>query len=517
MIATLRTVLVATLLCAGLSAAHAEKRVALVIGNSAYSKVEKLKNPANDARRLAGVLEEIGFDSVTLKLDQTYTALRRTLGKFSREAAGADIALIYFAGHGIEVGGTNYVIPTDAALSHVDDVEFEAVELKKLMSSLNRAGKLKLVILDACRNNPFKHNMASTGSTRSVGRGLARVDPTGSDTLVAYAAREGTVADDGAGENSPYASALIKHIATPGLDIRLMFGRVRDDVLASTGSRQEPFTYGSLGGSAIHLSALQVSQPQTESGASAATESSAEKLQSETRRIRQEAVKALWNIVKISSDPAVINSFIAQYPDSPFVDRARNRIKNLEKQQKTAALSEPSDSAAGISGLTAADLKNPKTVALHIQKELNRVGCDVGKPDGDWGNRSRRGLRAYARHAKVKLTGLNPSVETLKEIMSKRQVVCPPSCTAREVLKDGLCVVKVCPPGQNLLQNGTCQTPTSVRKSTQSAGTGSSGCRLETLTQCRNRIMRMSRSERINLPGEPGRKCMPHLRKKVCN
>lgn len=513
--APLRTILAVVLLLMGISAVHAEKRVALIIGNSAYAKVEKLKNPANDAKRLAKALGSIGFDKVTLKLDQSYGALRRTLGQFSREAAGADIALIYFAGHGLEVGGVNYVIPTDATLAHVDDVEFEAVELSKLMSSLNRAGKLKLVILDACRNNPFKVKMASAGSTRSVGRGLARVSPTGSDTLVAYAAKEGTVADDGEGENSPYATALIKHISTPGLDIRLMFGRVRDDVLASTGRRQEPYTYGSLGGSAIHLSALQTAAPALGAASSpgASSQPSAEQLAAETRRIKQEAVKALWNMVRISSDPVVINSFIAQYPNSPHVAEARRRVEKLENEQKLAALPAAPDDA-----LSDAELKDPRTLALKLQRELNRVGCDIGRPDGAWGARSRRGLRTYARHAKVKLTGLEPSAEILKDIMGRRYLVCPLSCSARQVVKDGRCVLKVCPTGQKLMQNGDCRTVAPKRsKERQAVGGSAPRCQLETLSQCRSRIRRMSASQRRKLRGPPGRKCLPHLRKRVCN
>ena len=233
--------------------ANAEKRIALVIGNSSYKHAGKLTNPKNDATALAAKFRELGFDKVNLKLDLDATNLRRALGQFSRESAGADTAVVYFAGHGVEVDGTNYIIPTDAKLSHVDDVDFEAVELSKLMRSLNRAKKLKLVILDACRDNPFKNNMSRGGASRSVGRGLARVSPAGSDTLVAYAAKEGTLAADGEGEHSPYAKALIKHLSTPGLDVRLMFGRVRDEVLAATGRKQEPFTYGSLSGQRIQL------------------------------------------------------------------------------------------------------------------------------------------------------------------------------------------------------------------------------------------------------------------------
>ena len=247
--------LIAIAMVSPVHAAEAARRVALVIGNSAYAKVARLPNPARDAAAIAATFRRMGFDEVILKTDQNQVGLRRALGRFSRIAAGADVAVLYYAGHGIEVAGRNYLIPTDATLADANDVGFEAVSLTTAMSALERAGKLKLVILDACRNNPFAVKMTRTGATRSVGRGLARVSPAGSDTLVAYAAREGTTADDGSGGHSPYTTALLKVLEAPGLDVRLLFGKVRDQVRAATGNRQEPFTYGSLGGDRIFLSA----------------------------------------------------------------------------------------------------------------------------------------------------------------------------------------------------------------------------------------------------------------------
>ncbi len=311
------------------SAALAEKRVALVIGNSAYQNVEKLKNPSNDATKLARKLRTIGFDKVTLKLDLSYSALRRTLGRFARDAAGADIALVYFAGHGIEVGGTNYVIPTDASLAHVDDVDLEAIELSTFMRVLNRASKLKLVILDACRNNPFRAGMSSQGVTRSIGRGLARVSPAGSDTLVAYAAREGTVAADGDGAHSPYAAALIKHIATPGLDVRLLFGRVRDEVMKSTGGKQEPFTYGSLAGNRIML--VDGAAADTAGGGSAAADNS---LRDELAKLKakvQTATNAQKRIDELKEQLAQQQKTLAELREQ------------RQKQQKLAALEKKPD------------------------------------------------------------------------------------------------------------------------------------------------------------------------------
>ena len=179
--------------------------------------------------------------------------MRRALGEFAAVAAGADVALLYYAGHGIEVSGQNYLVPTDARLNGAGDVDFETVDLTTATAALERAAGLKLLILDACRDNPFRSRLQQGGGTRSISRGLARVEPNGRDIVVAYAAREGTTAADGEGTNSPYTAALLKHIGTPGLDVRLLFGKVRDDVVSATGGEQEPYIYESLGGDVLRL------------------------------------------------------------------------------------------------------------------------------------------------------------------------------------------------------------------------------------------------------------------------
>ncbi len=225
------------------------KRVALVIGNSAY-KIAPLANPVNDARAVASALQDIKFDEVILRQDLTGDGMRATLREIGRAAVGADIVVVFFAGHGLELHGRNYLIPVDANPERASDVELEAINLDTVLQQLEGATRLKLVILDACRNNPFR----PAGGKRSVERGLARVEPD-DNTLVAYAAKEGTTADDGTGQrNSPFTAALLKHIATPDIDIRLMLGRIRDDVISATSDTQRPHIYGTLGGSAISLS-----------------------------------------------------------------------------------------------------------------------------------------------------------------------------------------------------------------------------------------------------------------------
>jgi len=246
-------ILLALLSCASVDPALADKRVALVIGMSRYQQVPQLANPARDADAMAAVFKQAGFDVVRNERDTGITDLRRTIREFSETSRDADISVVYYAGHGIEVDGTNYLVPVDARLSSDFDIEDETVSLDRVLRALDSVKRLKLVILDACRENPFANKMKRSAASRAIGRGLARVEPTTSDTLVAFAARAGAVASDGDRQNSPFAIALVKYIAEPGLDLRLAFGRVRDEVLKNTGNRQEPFVYGSLGGETVAL------------------------------------------------------------------------------------------------------------------------------------------------------------------------------------------------------------------------------------------------------------------------
>ncbi|MFT4116603.1 caspase family protein [Bradyrhizobium sp.] len=242
-----------TLLTCLLGPAHAATRVALVIGMSKYQEVPKLTNPANDADAMAALFRRAGFDLVEGEHDLGISGLRRAVRDFAEKARDAEIAVVYYAGHGIEMDGNNYLIPTDAKLLSDFDVQDEAMSLDRVLKAIEPAKRLKLVILDACRDNPFAKTMKRTIASRAIGRGLAEVEPNNSDMLIAFAAKAGAVASDGDGKNSPFASALVKHLTEPGLDLRIAFGRVRDEVLKSTGNRQEPFVYGSLGGDTLAL------------------------------------------------------------------------------------------------------------------------------------------------------------------------------------------------------------------------------------------------------------------------
>jgi uncharacterized caspase-like protein len=224
------------------------ERVALVIGNGNYDGVGQLQNPLRDAAAVAKAFERLGFRAVLLESDLSRDAMIKALRRFETEAETADWAVIYYAGHGIEVGGVNYLVPVDARLKTDRDVQDEAVSLERVLSAVEGTRKFRLVILDACRDNPFSSRMRRTLASRSIGRGLAPVDPPAGGILIAYAAKHGQVAFDGEGEHSPFVRALLDRLDQPGVEVRRLFGFVRDDVLTATEKKQEPFLYGSVGG-----------------------------------------------------------------------------------------------------------------------------------------------------------------------------------------------------------------------------------------------------------------------------
>lgn len=238
--------------CVSASAQQAGRRVALVIGNSAYASQGTLANPGPDSRLVADALRKVGFAVIPVN-DAGKQAMERALRDFSRQADGAEVALVYYAGHGMEANGVNWLLPVDATLADERDLSFEGISLDAVLATVERARGLRMVVLDACRNNPFTRSMRrAPSSTRAVTRGLADVEVTG--TLVVYSARAGTVALDGQGQaNSPFASAFARRATEAGVDVQIAMRRVRDDVLAATGRAQEPFSYGSLPGVALEL------------------------------------------------------------------------------------------------------------------------------------------------------------------------------------------------------------------------------------------------------------------------
>ena len=222
--------------------ALADKRVALVIGNSSYQKVAKLVTPANDAVAVADMLKAAGFDSVETRLDGTYADMRRALRELSEKSRDADVAVVYYAGHAGHIGGTNYLIPVDATLERQQDAPDETVSLDYVMFTVQSARKRGLVLVDACREYPFYQSTKALSAS-----GLDKIKPP-TNVLISLAAGAGSIAPDGTGQNSPYARALIDRLAKPGVNIRLAFDRIREDVLHATANAQEPSLFGSLAG-----------------------------------------------------------------------------------------------------------------------------------------------------------------------------------------------------------------------------------------------------------------------------
>jgi caspase domain-containing protein/uncharacterized protein DUF6719 len=250
----------------GASAALADNgRVALVIGNGAYRKVPELPNPPRDASDVADALERMGF-AVTRLTNADLAQTKKALADFGEAAAHAQTAIVFYAGHGIEAGGENWLIPVDAEIATDTDARNRAISLRNVVQLVGKVSGLGLIILDACRDNPFVMQTVAEASpaasdtsepsgptkTRSVNRGLAPTDPSG-NVLIAFSAKDGTVAQDGEGRNSPFTSALLHHIEQSGLEVTFLFRIVRDEVMKATNGTQQPYVYGSLSKESIYL------------------------------------------------------------------------------------------------------------------------------------------------------------------------------------------------------------------------------------------------------------------------
>jgi uncharacterized caspase-like protein len=293
----------AIVVIAGSDAAWAERRVALVVGNSNYKATGiSLPNPRNDAQDISAVLTNLGFE-VVITIDATKRDMDFALQRFARLATDADSALFFYAGHAMQFQGRNFLMPTDAELEDEISVRYQTVGLEEVRAALDRANGVKIMILDACRNNPLADRLQKTivGASRSVAvtRGLARIDKT-QGMVVAYATAADEVAQDGQGRNSPFTTALLKRLQEPGLEIEMMFRRVAYDVNTQTGGRQRPETYISL------LSEYYLNQSD----------------------------RIVWDRIKDQDDVAALRDFANKYPSSPLAVIARNRVEASERYAK---------------------------------------------------------------------------------------------------------------------------------------------------------------------------------------
>ena len=296
--------------------AAAEKRVALVIGNAAYAQAGALANPVNDAADVAKSLAKFGFD-VTLGLDLDKRAFEEKVRIFSRALADADTAVLFYAGHGLQVAGRNYLIPVDATLSSERDLDFEAIPLDFVLKQMevDREGKTNVVFLDACRDNPLARNLARSMGTRSgnVGKGLAEVQ-TGVGTFISFSTQPGNVALDGNGRNSPFTAALAKRVQAPGRNLTAIMIDVRKDVLASTSGRQVPWDHSAL------TSDFYFQPPSGASGKEAAlSDGEREALQARLRSVEEELRK--------KSDPRQTANLIK-------LEQLKERVRQLDEAMR---------------------------------------------------------------------------------------------------------------------------------------------------------------------------------------
>jgi hypothetical protein len=318
-------VLVVVWLLAGPAAA--EKRVAFVLGIADYAHAPRLANTINDARAVAAALRRLGFEVIDGE-DLDREATTRALRRFAAVLDGAELGLFYFAGHGLQVGGVNYLVPVDARLADEADLLFEAVELDTVLRLLEQRTRVGLVFLDSCRDNPLAANLARSMGTRSqaVGRGLASVAG-GIGTLIAYATQPDNVALDGSGRHSPFTEAVLEYLETPGLEVRQMLSRVRQRVIETTGGRQVPWDHSSLTGDVYLAAAPAAAAPTAPPAIVPPDPASAELL--------------YWQSVQAGDDPADLQAYLERFPDGTFAELARNRIARLQPGRAALPPAEP--------------------------------------------------------------------------------------------------------------------------------------------------------------------------------
>lgn len=362
-----------------------ERRVALVIGNSAYQFTPRLPNPTNDAEAMAVALQRLGFEVAKgIDLDRGETEM--IIRDFAKNLPGADVALFFYAGHGIQVARQNYLIPVDAQLAEETDLHFEATDLNLVLGLMEREPRVNLVFLDACRDNPLSQSLArAMGSTRStaVGRGLALVEAQ-DGSFIAYATQPDKVALDGDGTHSPFTAALLEHMETPGLSLSDMMIRVRNEVKETTQGKQIPREDSSLTSSFYF-------QPAAAVAGTAPTPLAVPVVDGEI---------VFWNSIKDSAGPAQFEAYLDQFPNGTFASLARLRLDELnaapakETDVRVAALA-PAESSDPAPEQIERSLGLTRQGRSRVQLALTLLGYGTGGSDGMLGPKSRAAISAW--------------------------------------------------------------------------------------------------------------------------
>lgn len=322
------------------SAAEARK-VALVIGNGDYANTSRLANPANDIRIIAASARQAGFDDVTVASDLAVNDFQKAMRDFRAKADGAEVAMVYYAGHGIEAQGKNWLIPTDAQLKSDLDLPYEAIDLDRMMEAVSGA-QIRMVILDSCRNNPFGRSWRS--GTRAVMTGLAGVEA--DDVLVIFAAAPGQTAADGTSGNSPFATSLAKRLPQPDTPVQLLGGLIRDDVLAATGGSQRPFVSASITGTPVYL-VPRAGQPN-----------------------RGALEDLIWKGAVAENNQSAFKAYLAEFPSGKYAAQATESVARLARDPKAP----PPAPAAVLASAPAAKKYMLSNVRIEAVKLTGRLG-----------------------------------------------------------------------------------------------------------------------------------------------
>ncbi len=381
--------------------AQADRRVALVIGNAEYAHTTKLKNPQADAEAMAGLLQSLGFKvvrGINLGLD----AMTDHINRFANEAGGADVALFFYAGHAFQLDGRNLLVPVDARIKNEFEAKRRTIEIDSILDYTMESAKVKLVLLDGCRDNPFAEQMISRTRNVVLTPGLAEMKST-KGTLIAFATSPGKAALDGEGRNSPFTRALLVHLPTPGLELGLALKRVRAQVVEETREQQLPWDHNSMTGEFFMkpgqvAAAPQVAGPGATKAAGGFDERSLD--------------LALWNSAEKSGDVDDYKAYLARYPHGTFAEVARNRIDSLSRPggHALAAASPPGEAPPPGVGQATGNIKTAEASkatqdALGLSSEDWRqvqrrlVGFGTRSLDGRFGEGTRSSLKAWqAKH-----------------------------------------------------------------------------------------------------------------------
>ena len=424
--------------------AWTDDRVALVVGNATHEHVPALATPLNDAVDVGAALQRLGF-AVTRIEDADQGELRRGLHEFATSAGAAETAVVFYAGHGIAHEGRNFLVPVDARLSSDQDIEFETVPLALVERAVGRTSGVRLIILDASWENAFPVSLQRGEATGPAGPGLAAIEPS-AGTLVAFAAKEGTVALVGDGRNSLFSGALLRHLEEPGVAVEHMLSKVRDAVLAATGGTQEPSVYGSLSDRSASLG------PYPASSAEAPAKATPSESGTGDNQLTAELVAAerlFWESIKDSGDPAEFQAYLDQYPNGTYAALARARLKRLGDAAEPTSpdAGSTSEAPASVAGtevpaeLTEQDAElEPEAVeeGLGLQRDhrrliqsgLAQLGFDPGPADGVFGRRTRAAISEWQGSVGKPATGYL-DVEAAKTL-SKKGTQAPSSNEQRE-------------------------------------------------------------------------------------